>query len=350
MLKLLFTLANAARDLALIACANEFHVSEDKPIRIPYGSYPYGTYKMTNGQTVFITQLFDKAAAEAWSVALANELAKGGKGYPIYYGHPDADEPQIAAKYPDKRAKGWGNRMNVGDDAAEMFVAWNEAPANGFEFFSPLWIGPAISQKGSDMTAHMTKCRSIALTNNPNILEFRLPNESAASTEEQNMNELIALLKLDPASTPADVQKAVQKLLDDNTALKGAADAAKAEATTATTEKSAAEVACANERKARIDLLLCGALADGRVTPAGKPAWQANLEKDFAAFSVALANEKPVMKTESITANRKPGTADTNVQGKIVALVNEAKATGLSYDAAFAQVKANNPALFALKA
>ena len=164
------------------------------------------------------------------------------------------------------------------------------------------------------------------------------------------MNELIALLKLDPASTPADVQKAVQKLLDDNTALKGAADAAKAEATKATTEKGAAEVAYANERKARIDLLLCGAQADGRVTAAGKPAWQANLEKDFASFSVALANEKPVMKTESITANRKPGAADTNVQGKIVALVNEAKATGLSHDAAFAQVKAKNPALFALTA
>ena len=164
------------------------------------------------------------------------------------------------------------------------------------------------------------------------------------------MNELIAFLKLDPASTPADVLAAVKKLSEDNTALKGAADAAKAEATTATTEKGAAEVACANERKARIDLLLSNALADGRVTPAGKPAWEKNLTEKFDEFAPALANEKPVMKTESKTAGRKPGAAEQTVQGTIVALVNEAKGKGMSHDAAYAHVKSTNPALFALKA
>jgi hypothetical protein len=352
--KILFALANTAPDVQLIACANEFHVSEDKPIRIPYGSYPYGTYKMRDGKTVFITQLFDRSAAEAWNVALCNSVAKGRRGYPIYHGHPDADEPEIAAKYPDKRAKGWGNKMTVGDDAAELFVAWNEAPDKSFDFFSPLWVGPAISQKGSDVVTHMVKCRSIALTNNPNIIEFRLPNESVATEEQQTMNELqkfiAALLKIDPSSTEEQFKAALQKLADDNAALKAAADASKAEATTAETEKADVEVKLANERKARIDILLTQAVADGRVTPAGKNAWQANLEKDFDAFSVALANEKPAMKTESQTAGRRPGAADQSVQGKIIALVNEAKANGMSHDAAYAHVKANNAALFALPA
>ena len=350
----LFALANVASDMTLIACANEFHISEDKPIRIPYGKYPYGSYKMKDGKTIFITQVFDRAAAEAWNVTLANEIAKGRRGYPIYHGHPDADEPEIAAKYPDKRAKGWGNKMSVGDDAAELFVLWNETPDKSFQFFSPLWVGPAISQQGSDVVTHMRKCRSIALTNNPNILEFRLPNESAATEEQQTMNELqkfiAALLKIDPGSTEEQFKAALQKMADDNVALKAAADAAKAEATTATTEKGAAEVACANERKARIDLLLSNALADGRVTPAGKPAWEKNLTEKFDEFAPALANEKPVMKTESKTAGRKPGAAEQTVQGTIVALVNEAKGKGMSHDAAYAHVKSTNPALFALKA
>lgn len=164
------------------------------------------------------------------------------------------------------------------------------------------------------------------------------------------MNELIALLELDPAATPADVQAAVKKLCDDNAALKAAADASKAEATKATTDKAVADTALANERKARIDVLLTQAVGDGRVTPAGKPAWEKNLNEDFGKFSVALANEKPAMKTESQTAGRKPGAAEQTAQGKIIALVNEAKGKGMSHDAAFAYVKSTHAALFALQA
>lgn len=161
---------------------------------------------------------------------------------------------------------------------------------------------------------------------------------------------LIKLLKLDPAATDDVIVQACQKLADDNASLKAAADASKAEADTATAANAATEVKLANERKARIDILLTQAVGDGRVTPAGKPAWEKNLNEDFGKFSVALANEKPAMKTESQTAGRTPGGADQSVQGKILALVNEAKSKGLSHDAAFAQVKASHAALFALPA
>lgn len=161
---------------------------------------------------------------------------------------------------------------------------------------------------------------------------------------------LIELLKLDPAATDEQIQAAMTKMAQDNASLKAAADASKAEADTAKGDKATAETALANERKAHIDVLLTQAVADGRVTPAAKSAWQKNLSEDFGKFSVALANEKPAMKTESLTAGRKPGGADQSVQGKIIALVNEAKATGMSHDAAYAHVKTTNPALFALKA
>lgn len=349
----LFALANES-PIGLIAVANEFHVSEDKPIRIPYGKYPYGSYKMKDGKTVFITQVFDRAAAEAWNVALANEISKGRLGYPIYHGHPDAEEPEIAAKYPDKRAKGWGNKMTVGDDAAELFVAWNEAPDKSFQFFSPYWVGPAVSRQGSDVITHMRKCRSIALTNNPNIPEFRLPNESAAS-EEQPMNEamkkfLIELLKLDPAATDEQIQAAMTKMAQDNASLKAAADAAKAEATTATADKAAAEVKLANERKARIDVLLTQAVGDGRVTPAGKPAWEKNLAADFDLYSVALANEKPQLKLAGVVDAAKRGAPASDAQGMILALVNEAKSKGMTHDQAWRHVKSTNKELFALQA
>lgn len=352
--KLLFALANTApAGIGLIAVANEFHVSADKPIRIPYGEYPYGSHKMPNGRTVFVTQRFDRAAAESWQAELANELARGGFGYPIYHGHPDA--PEVAAKYPDKRAKGWGNRMEIGDDAAELFVAWNEDPGKAFAYFSPYWVGPAVSQNGSNVTTHMVRCKSIALTNDPNIREFRLPNESAA-TEDNNMNEamkkfLCELLKLDPATTTDEqLQKAMQTLAEENASLKAAADAAKAEATQAQTDKTTAEAALANERGARIDLMLIQAVADGRVTPAGKTAWEKNLKDDFGKFSVALANEKPAVKTTPVVDPARRAPAAQSVQGQIVALVNEAVSKGMSRDAAFAYVKETRKDLFALPA
>lgn len=353
MRKLMFSLANEA-SIELIAVANEFHISEDKPIRIPYGKYPYGSYKMKDGKTVFITQVFDRAAAESWNAALANEISKGRRGLPIYHGHPDADETDVAAKYPDKRAKGWGNRMTVGDDAAELFVCWNEAPDKSFQFFSPYWVGPAISKNGSDVVTHMRKCRSIALTNNPNIPEFRLPNESAASEETTTMNELqkfiAALLKIDPSSTEEQFKAALQKLADDNASLKAAADASQAEATQAQTDKTAAETALANERGARIDLLVGQAVADGRVTPAGKAAWEKNLKEDFGKFSVALANEKPQVKTTGVVDSSKRAAADGGAQGQILALVNEAQGKGMTHDQAWRHVKANHKELFALQA
>ncbi|NCA83477.1 MAG: hypothetical protein EOM72_12165 [Opitutae bacterium] len=350
-----FILANAApaADRALVALANEFRVAADnKPLRIAYGDYPYGAHKHADGKTYFVTQRIDRAAAEAWSAALANEIARGGKGIPVYPGHPDV--PDLAHKYPDKRAWGWAVKIEPGADAADLYVAWNEDTRNGFAYFSPYWLGPAVAQDGLNVTTHMTTLKSIGLVNDPNIHEFRLPNESAAAEETNTMNELhkfiAALLKIDPSSTEEQFKAALQKLADDNASLKAAADAAKAEATQAQTDKSTAETALANERNARIDVLLLQAVADGRVTPAGKPAWEKNLREDFGKFSVALANEKPQIKTASALdgARRTGRTADA--RGQIMALVNEAKSKGMTHDQAWAHVKSTNKELFALQA
>lgn len=351
---IVIALANSGIEQALVACANEFKVvNPDKPIRIPYGDYSFGTFKMPDGGTLFLQQRVDAAAASAWQAALANELGAGGFGIPVYHGHPDV--PDLAHKYPDKRAHGWANRIEADPEGVDVYVAWNEEPGKAFAYFSPFWEGPMIEKRGMTGVIHMTALKSIALVNSPNIQKFRLPNESAAG-EDNTMNEamkkfLCELLKLDPATTTDEqLQKAMQTMAEENASLKAAADASKAEATTAKEAEANANVACANERQARIDLMVTQAVSDGRISVAGKPAWQKNLTENFDKYSVALANEKPALKTESETKGRKPAGSDLSAQGKIIALVNEAKGKGMSHDAAYAHVKANNAALFALPA
>lgn len=350
---IIMALANAAKaDHVLVALANEFQISADKPLHIKFGDYPYGSHKHADGKTYFVTQRFDRPAAEAWQASLANELARGGKGLPVYPGHPDV--PELAHKYPDKRAWGWGNKIDIGEDGADLFVAWNEDTRNGFAYFSPYWLGKVVEQNGLNVTTHMTTLKSIGLVNDPNIHEFRLPNESAATEEQQTMNELqkfiAALLKIDPSSTEEQFKAALQKMADDNASLKAAADASKAEADQAACDKTTAETALANERNARIDLLVMQAVADGRVTPAGKSAWEKNLKEDFGKFSVALANEKPQFKTTGVVESSKRTAPEVGAQGQILALVNEAQGKGMTHDQAWRHVKENHKELFALQA
>lgn len=122
--------------------------------------------------------------------------------------------------------------------------------------------------------------------------------------------------------------------------LKGEAEAAK-------TKEVATAAALANERTERRKTLLDQALADGRVPPAARAAWEAEFDKDFAGTVVKLANARPVIKTAGRTdgdGGRQPGQDGI---ARILALVNEEmKATGTDYDAAFGRVRARRPELF----
>lgn len=137
-----------------------------KPIFIPFGEWKY------DGTT---RQRLDRAHGERIANELNARVSRGEPGIPVYAGHPDV--PQLAAKYPDKGALGWVEKIELanegGRDGLALTVAWDRDPGRGFRWFSPYWL--ANGREGS--TYVVDSIASIGLVNNPNIPEFRLANE-----------------------------------------------------------------------------------------------------------------------------------------------------------------------------
>ena len=152
--------------------------------------------------------------------------------------------------------------------------------------------------------------------------------------------KLIQALGLPETATDVEIFAAIEKnkaAAADAATKQAAAEAEKAQAET---EKDEAKAELANERAARRALLLDQAIAEGRISVAGRPAWAKRLKDDFAAGSVALANEKPLKTASAVTAT--PGkTAGVD----LVALANERmqKNPSLTYPAAFAAVMKEHP-------
>lgn len=137
-----------------------------KAIFIPFGEWKF------DGTT---RQRLDRAHGERIANELNARVSRGEPGIPVYAGHPDV--PQLAAKYPDKGALGWVEKIELanegGRDGLALTVAWDRDPGRGFRWFSPYWL--ANGREGS--TYVVDSIASIGLVNNPNIPEFRLANE-----------------------------------------------------------------------------------------------------------------------------------------------------------------------------
>jgi hypothetical protein len=146
-----------------------------KPIFIPFGEWNY------DGTT---RQRLDRAHGERIANELNARVARGDPGIPVYAGHPDV--PQLAAKYPDKGALGWVEKIELanegGRDGLALTVAWDRDPGRGFRWFSPYWL--ANGREGS--TYIVDSIASIGLVNNPNIPEFRLANEEQHTKKKLN--------------------------------------------------------------------------------------------------------------------------------------------------------------------
>ena len=334
--------------IALVGLANE--IAKGEPIRISYGSYPYGEVEVTvNGQKrkVFVNQAFTRASAESVSAALANELARGGKGIPLYFGHPDV--PALAVKYPDKRAYGWITAALVTDAGIELTPMWNEEPGDHFSHFSPYWDFSNKTLSGNTVTATVKGIKSIGCVNNPNIHEFRLPNEepeNETQTEEGNIMDIAKLAKLLGLAEEGITEDAITAEI---TRLTSAAADAQTRADAAEADAKEKDEAFANERRARISSTLDHALANGQITPAGRKAWDKRLTDDFDGGLTALANEK-AMKVKEVGKPKLSdgGAAEQSVAQQITALANELieKTPGMTFDAAYAKVKTQRPELF----
>jgi hypothetical protein len=342
------------KNLNLYALANELNIGDPKSgtIRVPFGRWDFGAKKLDDGRTVFFVQELTRDGAERMAAKINAGVADGEKGVPVYWGHPDV--PELAHKYPDKRAKGWIKSAAVEADALVLSVEWLEEHAtDGFGWFSPFWGGPAKDLGQGRYLKQLDSLTSVALVNIPNIQEFRLANElqggvnnnetgAIAGEGEKKMDraKLIQALGLPETATDEDIFAAIEK---NKAAAADAATkqaAAEAEKGQAEKDRDEAKTELANERAAHRALLLDQAIAEGRISVAGRAAWDKRLTDDFAAGKVALANEKP-LKTE---------TAVTTTPGKqasvdLVALANErmAKHPGMTYPAAFAQVMKEHP-------
>ena len=158
-----------------------------------------------------------------------------------------------------------------------------------------------------------------------------------------NKEELIKILGLGEDATDEQIMTAIKagaQAVEELATERTKAEAAEAEKGQAEKDRDEAKAELANERAARCGLLLDQAIAEGRISVAGRPAWEKRLKDDFAAGSVALANEKP-LKTES-AVTQTPG-AQAKVD--LVALANERmqKHLGMTYTTAFAAVMKEHP-------
>jgi hypothetical protein len=343
--------------IKVYALANELTIGriDPKEIRIPFGRWHYGQKRIEHppGHAALadISQSFDRDGADSIAAQLARILKAGSPGIPVYFGHPDV--PEVAVKYPDKRAKGWVNSATRREGELVLGVAWLESPGGGFGWFSPYWTGVVEFVNDINATVHVNELISIGLTNQPNIIDFRLENEAAENNNDggdpgkkephtMDLTKLIQLLKLPAGATEQDVAAAITKLQTDCADCATQTEAAKAEAAEKEMELANSKKACANERAARIGLLLDNAIADGRITPSGRAAWEKRLAEDIGSGSIALANEH--IKTES--AVKGIGHRASDGKPGIIALVNEKMAKGVSYDDAYLAVKNEHAELF----
>lgn len=338
------------KNLNLYALANELNLGDPRSgtIRIPFGRWDFGEKQLGDGRTVYFEQELSRSGAEQIAAKVNAGVAAGEKGVPVYWGHPDV--PELAHKYPDKRAKGWIKSATIGPDFLELRVEWLEDNAtDGFGWFSPYWGGPAEHLANGRYLKTVNDLTSVALVNIPNIQDFRLANESQGGeqtkqgTSTMDIESIKKALGLPPEATEEQIIAAIEagaQAVEELATERTKAEAAEAEKAQAETEKDEAKAELANERAAHRALLLDQAIAEGRISVAGRAAWEKRLTDDFAAGRDALANEKP-LKTESAVKQTpgKSGAVD------LVALANErmAKRPGMTYTAAFAEVMKEHP-------
>jgi len=366
----------------LFCFSNEFAIQTDW-LKIPYGDHVHPTGAI---------QRLTRDTAETMANNFKTFGARLGRlfgGVPVFIGHPD--DPKLANDYPDKKAYGWIMDMEAREDGLYLKPKWSSVGedliANAhYKWFSPLWacrdLSSSIENRKSAIVnrivapAHLI---SLGLTNSPNIQGIMpLANEETNKNESQPQadppvaekgkmkDKLIKLFALANEATEEQILDAATALKTGHTAAETALTKESTARTTAETtlanEKASATereakltLKIANERKARIGLILDNAVAAGKITAAQRPQWAADLEKDLDGKILELSNSKPALNTESKTrdlgARNSSAVAASDAQirrDKVLNLVNERiQKTGEVYETAFANIRKEQPALFA---
>lgn len=152
------------------------------------------------------------------------------------------------------------------------------------------------------------------------------------------------MLGLPPEATEDQVMTAIKagsQAVEEIATERTKAEAAEADKAAAVNECEKVKTELANEKAAHRGILLDNAIADGRISVAGRAAWEKRLSDDFKAGSVALANERPIKRVSAVDGKTPAKTDAVN----LVALANErmAKNPGMTYTTAFAAVMKEHP-------
>jgi phage I-like protein len=353
---------------AVEGATTEFEVLQGDFVQLaPYGQFPH-----QRGM-----QYFDHTDAQKlvdnFSSLKARLMRRFG-GLPWYEGHPDTSPKD----YPNKRAYGWIDQLEARNDGLYGHVKWTNAGAElvaegHYKYFSPVWDA-APARVGGKTVLRPIELISVGFTNTPNMPVLPLSNEEQPAQAEEQMNpEILKALGFADGAKPSneEIFAAWEKHTAEVEGLRTAANEKNSAETLLANERTAHETALENERKIvknlteqldgaskafdaerqeRIELLIGNAISNGKITKGDADKWRGELKEDFAGKSVELANSKPAVKTEAITKDLGKQQADLE-QGaspadQVRALANEKQKTqGISYDAAWQQVKKERPDL-----
>ncbi len=314
----------------------------------------YGDWPHPRGLQRFTKDSAEKMASNFAS--LVSRVKRVFGGAPVFVGHPD--DPGFAGQpgHDDTRAYAWVNQLQARDDGLYVLPKWSaagqEIMSNAFyKFVSPRW---QLRPLGNN-TFEPVRLISIGLTNHPNI-----PGEAIANQKTNPMNDVeLKLLRtalglpetadaaacIAAANTLKTTAANATTVSNELTNEKGKVTQLTSRAETAEGQANTNKTNFANERLARVSLLLDAAVADGRLTSATRKEWETVLanESTFAAKLAELAALKPAVSNQQLTkelGNRKPEIAAANErQAKLQGLVRtRMTSTGETYETAFSNV------------
>ena len=321
--------------------ANEDDFGE--ALKIEYGEWPWGKS---------VSQTFGQEGARQIAEQLAAMIAEGEPGIPVYQGHPDV--PELASHYPDKGAIGWIKKIDVEEDCMLLHVEWDRFPGKGFGWMSPYWGGTVEPDGKGGKKVTVEELYSLGLVNNPNIRNFRLPNEEQTEQTKNEVQEMEKLKKicrelgLPEDATFDQMWDALRKCKEQSDQVEAVKVALKECGIEVDAAKLGNEIKRVIEEK---DAAAKTALENCKAEVESVKAELANSKKEAEEKKAALANSEAEvaklksLKTVSVTMKLENQAKQTESR---LALVNEIMVEKkCDFDSAWAEAKAKKPELFA---
>ena len=339
--------------------ANQETLGKSQWIKLTdYGEYSHarGLQRLTRESARTMVNYFN---------SLRGRLARRFRGLPVYIGHPD--DPSFANQpgHRDTRAYAWIQGLDDREDGLWVLPKWGAAGrellSNAFyKFLSPRWAMKAVEPG----VFEPVRLLSVGLTNQPNIPCDTIANEKGTTMLEKIIDKLG--LNLDAAEeeiferleTAIANSRSWEEQSDELNVeikdLRAEADrlyklASNADQARADEEKARRELetALANERKARIDLLLNDAIRQARISPADKNKWAQDLQEHFEQTEEALGNARPLLNTASRTAGLGRRKEIVDRQRRFLEVVNTRMGqTGEDFATAWSNIKKDRKDLY----